>query len=383
MLRTDVNTLYAALSRGLPLIQQRSTIPILSTMLLRTEAGVLTVSATDLDMQVDVEALVEAKGDAEAAIMPRQAVNVLRLLPKRDSIELVLDGGGAFLIWNGGKVRLPTLPACDWPQLNVTGDRIEADFTEADFKALAAVMPFISSEETRYYLNGVCLDRWKDTALAVATDGSKLCSQLLQPGMLAIADAARKMIVPRETVRRMLAIRPEEAKVAIYARNQGPAFFEAAGQGVRLRSKTIDGDCPDWSRVVAIDAGVRLEVDRPRLLRAAAMVDALIPQRDNGHAVIVAEVGRLQLQSTRYESSVAIDLGEAEPDLKLELPVNARFLLQALNVIRGPVAVFTCADPASPLRLSGQDERDGENVIVMPLRSASRPSFSAPIREAA
>jgi DNA polymerase-3 subunit beta len=380
MLKADAGTLAAAISRVLPVIERRKTIPILSNARLRVEAGVLTVSATNLDVQIDAEATVEGIAPStETTINPRRLLAILRLLGKREGVELAVETGRAFLTWNGGRAALPTIPARDFPDMAMDARKLPDAPLGGDVReALARCFPFISREETRYYLNGVCLWPDKDSSFLVATDGHRLCSMPSGEGLhaLAMAVEGHAPIIPRDTVGIWLDI---AAGTDLTLRMQANAAkAEWSGEGIRFRSKLIDGSFPPWQRVIPKrEECLKLTLDRPAFMRAATVIAAAAPRPYSSDGFIIVENGRAQLQAHNNSlEGVAVDLGPVDGPT-VEVAVEPNKLLQALRATRGS-SLTLWIEPRGPILFVGSDAQIGEQVVLMALRSATRPSFSAP-----
>lgn len=384
MFRADVKTLGAALSRVAPVVYWRNAIPILSMARLTTEAGVLTAAGTNLDMQIEADALVEVTREAQVMVSPRQVLGILRYLPKLDCVELTAEGEAVYLSWPGGRARVSTLPSGDWPMLQFAGDELSARIGEEDYTAFRRVWPFISDEETRYYLNGVGLDIVGGVGVAVATDGHRLASMPISSGLTAIPANLRKPIIPRKAVQMMLGLGAGEANVIFHRKNDGAPTMELSGDGVRLKSKLIDGSYPDWKRVLPADTNLELEVSRADLMRACSLAGQFVGGAHHD-VVLLADKGRVQLLTAKFEGELAIHVGPAPAGLKWELPINANLLLKVVAAARGTTVRLMAMSPsAEPLIVVGSEVHAGEHIVVMPLRSAPRlPSFAAPLREAA
>ncbi len=382
MLKTTVQGLRATLLRTLPACEGRTTIPILSMARLTAEAGVLTVSTTNLDNQLEVDSLVEVSRETQIAINPRQALGLLRFLPRTDAIEIATEAEAVFLCWAGGKARISSLTACDFPDLAVSGDPVAGRIGEADYAALRRISPFISSEETRYYLNGVCLDVIDGQAVAVATDGHHLGAMPLSDELAPVLKLIRKPIIPRDAVRILLGQNAGAADFTFYRANKSSPIFEVRGDAMRLRSKLIDGDYPNWQRILPKDVKISIEVARTDLLCACNIARAFAPHRNND-VCLVAEKGRMQLQAKHYDAELAIDLGSQPANVYWELPINVGYLTAAISAVRGASVILSAEHDKGAVAVAGSDQAPGEHVMAMPLRYGGRTSFSAPMQEAA
>lgn len=382
MLKADAGTLAATLAKVIPACERRNTIPILSCARLVTEAGVLTASCSNLDLQLDANALVEQAGPSmQIAADGRRLFAILRLLGKREGVELAAEEGRAILSWNGGRAALPTLPASDFPEMTTGGRTFDADLDPGVFESLARCQPFVSTQETRFYLTGVCLWPTQSGMLAIATNGSYLCATPVPAldGLAGKLDTLRP-IVPHETVRAWLGLRGEERlRLRLQAAGQR---LELANDGVRLCSRLIDGTFPSWERIVPDKRDMRpLTLARGPLLAALRMVIAgMAPKTADG--VLLGDAGRLQVcHSFAAEAAIAADLGPYD-GAPFELGINPHSLRQGVTAARGERVTLwlekTVGAGHGPILVEGSDARPGDAIILMPLRWVARPSFAAP-----
>jgi DNA polymerase-3 subunit beta len=388
MFRTNARTLAATLTRLLPVVEPRACVPILGMALLRVETGRLVASATNLDQKLEVNALVEADGpSAEVTVDPRALLRILRLLPRMDRVELsseaVAGNGGVVLSWNGGRARFNSLSPGDVPAFEF-GDAADgrAFLEAATMDALARVTPFISKEETRYYLNGVLIDL-AEAGVFVATDGHRLAAMPGGETLTTLAKAldGRRPIVPHDAVSRWLEIgRNQEVDVAF----AGPKM-RVTSDGAVLTTKLIDGKYPDWKRVVPrSEQSSVVPIDRPALLRGAAMVNATA-RASGSHGVIVIQDGRVQLQAKSIDiGEIAVDVGETTAANR-EIGLNLRYLGVAVAATRGKTVELVLDDGpdarSTPIQVRGSEAAPGEVALIMPLRDpGSRASFVAPAR---
>ncbi|MBV9533249.1 MAG: DNA polymerase III subunit beta, partial [Bradyrhizobium sp.] len=286
--------------------------------------------------------------------------------------QIVLEGEGerSVLAIRAGRSRftLQTLPESDFPGL-VADDMGHAfRLAAADLKRLIDRTQFaISTEETRYYLNGIYLHTaggGKGASLrAVATDGHRLARFDLP--LPAGASGMPSVIVPRKTVGEVQRlIEDNEAEVAIEL-SQGKIRFTIGH--VVLTSKLIDGTFPDYGRVIPQNNDKQLMVDRVDFAAAVDRVSTISSER--GRAVKLAlSAGRLVLSVTNPDSGSALE--ELEVDYAsdpIDIGFNSRYLLDITAQIEGEVAVLRLADPGSPTLIQDRDNKSALYVL-MPMR---------------
>ena len=355
-------------------VERRNTIPILGNVLIRAENAKLSLKATDLDLEV-TETLAAETATAGATTVPAHMFyDIVRKLPDGSQIVLEGDSDRSILAIRAGRSRftLQTLPENDFPDL-AAGDMTHSFALAAkDVKRLIDRTQFaISTEETRYYLNGIYLhaaDSARDGATAatlrgVATDGHRLAQiDLVQPKSAA---GMPGVIVPRKTVTEVQRlIEDGEGEVSIEL-SQAKIRFTIGD--VVLTSKLIDGTFPDYGRVIPQNNDKELIVDKKDFEAAVDRVSTISSER--GRAVKLSlSSGKLVLSVTNPDSGSATEELEVEyASNALDIGFNSRYLLDIAQQIEGEVASLKLADPGSPTLVQDRDDRSALYVL-MPMR---------------
>jgi DNA polymerase-3 subunit beta len=374
----------AALLRSLGhvhrVVERRNTIPILANVLLRAAEG-LQLKATDLDIEV-VETIPADVAQGGATTVPAHVLyDIVRKLPEgaQVSLETQGEGGGQMLIRSGrSRFTLQALPETDFPDL-AAGD-LPHRFTlpAADLKSLIDKTQFaISTEETRYYLNGIYLHTLDDPSgtllRAVATDGHRLARVEMpapegsggMPGIIvprkAVAEIQKLVEGGEDAV--LLELSPAKVRLTF-----GGANGDGLGTGrVVLTSKLIDGTFPDYQRVIPNGNDKRLTVERGDFARAVDRVSTISSERGRAVKLAIAD-GRLTLTVNNPDSGSATE--ELEVDYEapaLDIGFNARYLLDIAGQLDGDTALFRLADPGSPTLIQ---DREGAPAlyVLMPMR---------------
>ena len=363
-------TLLKSLNHVHRVVERRNTIPILSNVLLRAEGGDLIFKATDLDLEVleTAPAMVEVGG---ATTVPAHMLyDIVRKLPDGSEVMLETNEDQTAMAIAAGRSRftLQILPVTDFPDITAGEFSNSFSIPALDLKRLIDHTQFaISTEETRYYLNGIYLhsvDVEGETLLrAVATDGHRLAqAQMPAP---AGAEGMPGVIVPRKTVSEVQKlIEDPEATIAV---ELSETKIRLTIGPVVLTSKLIDGTFPDYEKVIPKGNDKILRVENAHFAQAVDRVSTVSNER--GRAVKLSlEEGRLVLSVSNPDSGTATDeLAVEYASDPMEIGFNARYLLDITNQLESESAMFRLADSGSPTLI--QD--DGINntlYVLMPMR---------------
>lgn len=362
--------LLRALGHVTSVVERRTTIPILSNVLLRATADGLSFKATDLEREVIESAAADVQTPGAVTVPAHILHDIVRKLPDGLEVELKLDPAKERLTLTAGQARfaLQTLPAEDFPDL-AAGDLGHAfEIGAGDLKRLIEKTRFaISTEETRYYLNGIYLhtaEKARQPKLrAVATDGHRLAQvELEQPKGAA---GMPGVIIPRKTVHelhRLIEGSSDTIRVGV-----SPSRIRFEIGTVTLTSKLIDGTFPDYGRVIPQSNDKELKVPNAEFMSAVDRVSTIASER--GRAVKL-NIGpdKLVLSVNNPEGGSATEeIGVSYGAAPLEIGFNARYLLDIAGQLEGEEARFMLADPGSPTMVT--DTADNAALyVLMPMR---------------
>jgi DNA polymerase III subunit beta len=362
--------LLRSLSHVHRVVERRNTIPILSNVLMRADGGQLTLKATDLDLEV-TETVAAEVGQAGGTTVPAHILHdIVRKLPDGAQIELSRQGDDGRMALTAGPARflLACLPADDFPDLGLSGMSHHFAIPAHDLAKLIEKTRFaISTEETRYYLNGIYLhaietpDGWR--LRAVATDGHRLARMdvPLPEGGQGIPG----VIVPRKTVYELAKLLADVSETVTVDLSTNKIRFTAGH--VVLTSKLIDGTFPDYQRVIPQNNDKTLQAENASFISAVDRVSTLSSEKGRAVKLNIAN-GRLTLSVNNPESGSATE--ELPADYRgepMEIGFNARYLLDIAQQFEGDRAVFKLSDASAPTVI--QDEKDPSVLyVLMPMR---------------
>ncbi|CAM2814842.1 Beta sliding clamp [Methylobacterium mesophilicum] len=365
----------AALLRSLGhvhrVVERRNTIPILSNVLLRSEGSSLQLRATDLDIEV-TESVPADVADPGATTVPAHVIyDIVRKLPDGAQVSLETGGESGQMTIRSGRSRfaLGALPEGDFPDLAAGEMPHGFEIASADLKRLIDKTQFaISTEETRYYLNGIYLHTLEAEAgpvmRAVATDGHRLARVEIPAPQGSVGMPG--VIVPRKAVAEIQKLLDDGGETVAVDLSPAKIRLRFAG-GLTLISKLIDGTFPDYQRVIPANNDKRLTVQRDAFAKAVDRVSTISSERGRAVKLGLTE-GRLALSVNNPDSGSATE--ELDVDYEaagLDIGFNARYLLDITAQLEGDTALFKLADPGSPTLIQ---DREGAPAlyVLMPMR---------------
>ena len=351
-------------------VERRNTIPILSNVLLNGSNGRLSLTATDMDMDIIETVDCNVLREGTVTIPAHTLYDIVRKLPDGCDISIESDNEGRFISVEAGRSNftLPVLPADEFPTMS--GNELSCSFNmpAADVRALIDRTRFaISSEETRYYLNGIYIHSTESNGApvlrAVATDGHRLAR--VEMPLPEGAGQMPSVIVPRKAVveiRKL--IEDNESDVSISLSES--KLCCKIGDTV-LTTKLIDGTFPDYERVIPTGNDKLMNVNCRELAEVVDRV-ATISTEKSRSIKLQLKTRTLVLSANSPESGTAREELEVQYDSEdLEIGFNSRYLLDITNQVEGENIEFSLADPGSPTIVRDQDDNTSLYVL-MPMR---------------
>jgi DNA polymerase III subunit beta len=351
-------------------VERRTTIPILSNVLLCAESGRLALSATDMDLEIVERVPGQTEREGRTTVPAHTLYDIVRKLREGSQIELEASGERNALVLRSGRstFTLACLPPEDYPLM--TGGQLPHNFSlsATELRTLIDRTRFaISTEETRYYLNGIYLHATKADEVpvirAVATDGHRLArmEMILPEG----AAGMPGIIVPRKTVlelRKLVDETEDEVQIGLSDTKIRLVIGEAT-----LTSKLIDGTFPDYDRVIPSNNDKVLEVECKSFAEAVDRVSTISTEKSRAVKLTI-ENGSLVVSATSPENGTAVEELEARYSASpLEIGFNSRYLLDITEQIEGEGAQFVMSDAGSPTLV--RDSADASALyVLMPMR---------------
>jgi len=364
------NALLKTLGHVQSVVERRNTIPILSNVLIEASGGEVSLTATDLDLEIIEKAGANVSADGSTTVPAHTLFDIVRKLPDGAEVALALDAEGNRLSVDAGRSHftLACLPKEDFPEMS--GGDLPHRFTLAasELNRLIDKARFaISTEETRYYLNGIYLhvaDGEDGTRLrAVATDGHRLA--LVEQDLPEGAAGMPGVIVPRKAVGEMGKLIDEYeggVEVALSDTKMRFSFSDTV-----LTSKLIDGTFPDYNRVIPEGNDKTLEIDSSMFARAVDRVSTISSDKTRSIKLALGE-DKVTLSVNSPDSGTATEDVAASYGADLfEIGFNSRYLMDILAQVEGDTVQVLLADPSAPTVLKDLVD-EAALYVLMPMR---------------
>jgi DNA polymerase III subunit beta len=370
--KADRATLMKSLAHVQNVVEKRNTIPILANVLLAVRDGKLTIAATDLEIALVEEIVAQTMRDGAITVPAATLYEIVRRQPDNVEIELDHPGGDAPLALRAGRyaTSLVGLGVDEFPKLDAGKLSHQFVLSAQELRGLIDRTRFaISTEETRYYLNGIYLHAAESETgpvlRAVATDGHRLAR--VEEPLPAGAKGMPGVIVPRKTVTELRKLLDEVSSEVDVALSETRIQF-AIGT-LRLTSKLIDGTFPDYDRVIPRGNDKVLRVEKKDFNDAVGRVSAISAERHRPVKLSLAKDLLVISASSPEQGTASEELGAELIDYQfgpLEIGFQARYLSDVTDQIRGKVE-FVFADGAAPTLVRDQDDQSAVYVL-MPMR---------------
>ena len=356
--------LLKPLQQVVGVVERRQTLPVLANVLVKVAASRLSLTATDLEVEMVACTDVEKPDDGEITIPARKLFDIVRALPDGAPINLKLNTDRVALSAGRSRFTLTTLPASEFP----TVDEIElvekVSLPEEALRDLMERTAFaMANQDVRYYLNGMLLDLQEHTLRCVATDGHRLA--LKETQLQTTVTTRRQVIIPRKGVNELVGLL--ETGDGLVELEFGRNHLRVRRGDVTFTTKLIDGRFPDYEAVIPLGADKSATLDR-EVLRGALQRAAILSNEKYRGVRLELSPGKLRIVAHNPEQEEAVEEVEADTQVaELAVGFNVGYLLDALGALRGDKARLSLRDAQSSCLVQEQDNEQARHVI-MPLR---------------
>jgi len=356
--------LLAPLQQVIGAVERRQTLPILGNILLKSTGGDLTLSATDLEIEMVASVASDGSEDFQTTIPARKLLDICKALPDSSQINFNIDETRVSLTSARSRFTLSTLPARDFPSLDEIEVQQAFQISQNQLKGLFEKTSFaMAQQDVRYYLNGILMEISPNSIKLVATDGHRLALSELELESGVSED--RQIIIPRKAVLELSRLLDSGDSIARCEMSQNHLRVET--DSLVFTTKLIDGKFPEYQRVIPVDGNKIMQVDRETLKHSMSRIAILSNEKYRGIRLTFSS-GNLSIQANNpdqeeAEEELQVDYDEAD----MEIGFNVTYLIDVLNVLGSEKVQVKLKDSNSSAIIS--DTADESSLyVVMPMR---------------
>ena len=345
-------------------VERRQQSPILANTLMSVVGNQLTLTGSDLEVEMVATTEVQCDEDGDITLPARKLMDLCKTLPDGANITIQIEEERAVIRSGRSRFTLSLLPAAEFPNIEPIEDALTIKLTQGQLKQLFDQTQFaMAQQDVRYYLNGLMLEIIENTVTCVATDGHRLahCSVAVETGI----SETRQIIIPRKGVIELS--RLLESKDDVLELQLSQNHIRVVLPQVTFTSKLIDGKFPDYQQVIPKDSDKQLVVSRETLLQAFNRISVLSNEKFRGM--------RLQLEPNLIRASVNNpEQEEAEEEIEVqydsdsfEIGFNIGYFMDALAVIKTEEVCVELKDSNHSCLVKGLND-DSSKYVIMPMR---------------
>jgi DNA polymerase III subunit beta len=355
--------LLAPLQSVIGVVERRQTMPVLANVLVAARENRLSVTGTDLEVELVATCTVSVQQPGDITVPGRKLLDIFRSLPEKVSVTLSTEGERVSVRAGRSRFTLSSLPASEFPLVEEINAQQTLTMPQGEFRRLIDKTHFsMAQQDVRYYLNGLLLETDGKALRAVATDGHRLA--LCETELSGKARTSQQVIVPRKGVLELQRILGTENNIELAV---GTNHVRAQIGEIRFTSKLIDGRFPEYARVIPASPPKTVEADRESLRQALQRTAILSNEKYRGIR-LTARPDLLTLQAHNPEQEEAEDQVEVSyKGEEVEIGFNVNYLLDALSAIEGDKVEIGLTDSNSSCLIHAPGTTH-TRYVVMPMR---------------
>jgi len=362
-LTTTREEILAPIQHVIGVVERRQTMPVLSNVLLSARDDRLSVTGTDLEVELVSSVSLKVQSPGDITVPGRKLLDILRALAESVPVTLSMEVGRLVVRAGRSRFTLSTLPATEFPVVEEINAQQVLRLPQNECRKLIDKVHFsIAQQDVRYYLNGMLIESEGGMVRAVATDGHRLA--LCESSLLERVTGKQQVILPRKGVLELQRLLGTVGEVLLAI---GTNHVRCDIGDVRFTSKLIDGRFPEYSRVIPTNATRTIDADR-RILRQSLQRTAILSNEKYRGIRLNIKPNLLTLQAHNPEQEEAEDQIEVNyTNEEIEIGFNVTYLLDALSAIETDRVNISLTDANSSCLITSADS-DGTKYVVMPMR---------------
>jgi len=363
-LKLQRDTLLKPLQAVGNIVERRPSLAILSNILVQISDGTMTLTGTDLEVEMVTRLAVDSPESDEVTLPGKKFIDICKALPENTEIELSTSNDRCAIRSGRSRFTLSTLPASEFPNIEAVTSPFELSLTQKEFKQLIENTQFcMAQQDVRYYLNGLLLEISPDKLVAVATDGHRLALSELN-GHFDVTEP-RQIIIPKKGVNELARLLDDSDDRLTIKLSENHIRIEL--DDMSFTSKLIDGKFPDYQQVIPQNCEKKISCDREQLRQAFMRASVLSNEKYRG-ILLQFSAGRLNATVHNPEQEEAEEQIEIDyDDETFEIGFNVAYFQEALSVIREERVVLNMTDTNHSCLVQGEGNTSNRYVI-MPMR---------------
>jgi DNA polymerase III subunit beta len=359
----DREVLLPVLQTVSGVVDRRQTLPILSNLLFSLEPGSLSVTATDMEVELIVKIDVSLDQTGELTLPARKLLDICRALPQESNLQFEAKNDRVLIKSGRSRFTLATLPAPEYPVIDITENITTFKIKQNILDQLLSNTQFaMAQQDVRYYLNGLLLEVSADKLRAVATDGHRLA--LDETDIQTNISETIQIIVPRKGITELTRLLQDENEAEIQISSN---HIRIKNNGSCFTSKLIDGRFPDYKRVIPELSKTPVLADREELKSSLTRASILSNEKYRGVRIMLNPNSLRALAHNPEQEEAEEELEVQYEGVELEIGFNVSYLLDTLSIIKSDKVKLSVLDANSSCLVLPEDESNCQ-YVVMPMR---------------
>ncbi|MGB0223303.1 MULTISPECIES: DNA polymerase III subunit beta [unclassified Marinobacterium] len=346
-------------------VERRQTLPVLSNILMVAEGDQLSLTGTDLEVELVGRVQLQEPAQPGSVTVPaRKLMDICKSLSDDARIEMELSGQKMIIKSGRSKFSLTTLAASEFPNVEDSPQAFELSLPQSELRQLIEKTGFsMAQQDVRYYLNGMLLEVSEDSLRSVATDGHRLATSASAADVP--AGGAHQIIVPRKGILELARLlQGGDSPVTLVI---GASHIRANVGDYTFTSKLVDGKFPDYQRVIPKNGDKVVLGDRQELRQVFQRIAILSNEKYRGVRLTLSD-GYLKVTANNPEQEEAEETVAVEYEgPSIDIGFNVNYLLDVLSILGSDVVRFTLADANSSALIQGFDDPNS-TYVIMPMR---------------
>ena len=361
----SVEELLDPLQTVIGVVEKRQTLPILSHVLLRLKDQTLTLTTTDMELEISASNKIKSSEEALFTIYAKDLIDIVRRLPEKTKIQFKIEEKKVYLNANNNTFELNTFNNLDFPTLPKTDNSTVVTVKQEDLKSAIENTSFsMGNQDIRAYLNGLYFELNKDSLIVVATDGHRLSiGEIKQTNEL---DEKKTVILPRKAVLELSKLLAKSAQTDVEI-HLSDNYFSLYDTNTKIISRLIDGNFPNYKQVIPTEFSNTVVINRVDFLSSLQQASIFVEERTKGVKLVFRD-NSLNIFSHSERGQAKTQIKVKNQDKELEIAFNIHYIISILEKITSEEINMVVPGGENQSCLLSSTEDDNYQYIVMPMR---------------